>query len=433
MTRKIEYKDLELPNYVNSREVFAGLDVGDLAKAAVLGQLNLLVVGDTGTGKTQLASDIFRAYFGGNKASGGHGIFVRAHPDVDIYHEVFTSLNLSRAQRELTGNLEAMVYFVDEINRAPPIAQNQFFGLGDGKMDFGGREIWLGRDGYHVLLATANIGNGEFQGTFDTDKALYNRMHVALDLEHRAFQPTFEDLHKIRSRKANPNVASSKEMDISGEITEISREISERTENPGPETQAALNYLATGLQNCQRYGSKDRIWPMGCQDCKFNKDGNALCANIKNPTTRTLEVVRKYAEALKFLAELKNPSATNFRPHEYIFKAFELAGAYQHLLNSSRLRENFNHNPKLMAEVVEKLRADYEANMYLILTSIDQAHKGKEVTRFFEFEGEIGDYDSLTDQGKKKTSMIAPFTNSREIGLSWVEDAVDMEIKKSGQ
>jgi len=54
------------------------------------------------------------------------------------------------------------------------------------------------------LLATANIGNGEFQGTFETDKALYNRLHVALDLDHSAFMPTREDKFYLDQRAADP-------------------------------------------------------------------------------------------------------------------------------------------------------------------------------------------------------------------------------------
>ena len=53
--RKLKYEELELPNYQNSSEVFAGLTVSDLARAAFLAPLNLLIVGDTGTGKSQLA------------------------------------------------------------------------------------------------------------------------------------------------------------------------------------------------------------------------------------------------------------------------------------------------------------------------------------------------------------------------------------------
>ncbi len=327
MTESLTYEDLALPNYVNSKPVFAGLTVSDLPKAAVLGGLNLMLVGNAGTGKTQLASDISQHYFGGNKAEGGHSVFMKANPDIDVYNEIFTELRIERARRELTDSIGALMFFVDELNRAPPVSQNQFFGLADKKMDYKGRAITLGKKGYNILVATANMGNGEFSGTFEPDKALLNRLHVALDLEHGPFQPTYQDRQHIRERKANPNVLSAPPRDLSNKIISAFEEIEQRTMDPGLETLAVLDYLETGLLNCQRYGMKDRVWPMGCQDCEHNKDANALCSMIAAPVTRTMEVVRKYATALSYLAKLKDPTI-EVEPDDLVFKAFELTGAY---------------------------------------------------------------------------------------------------------
>ena len=427
MTEKLRYDELELPVYVNSRDVFAGLTVSDLAKAAVLAPLNLLLVGDTGTGKSKLVEDVYRHYFGGNKMDGGEGVFMRAHPDIDIYNEIFTSLNKDRAQRETTTNLEALVYDVDEINRAPPVAQNQFFGLGDGKMDFKGREIVLGKEGYIILLATANIGNGEFQGTFETDKALLNRLHVALDLEYGPFQPTTEDKLIIRKRKASPNGPRASLRNISGSIIDASREIGEKTVSLDLETRAALDYIEFGLQNCQRHSVKDRVWPMACQDCSFNARGDAVCSSVKAPTTRTMEVVRKYAAALEYLAKLKNPEL-KVEPHEFVFKAFELTGAYQHLLNPANLRKYYNHNSKVMAEAAAKLKADYNSQRDYILTSMSEAEQGRSVTKFFSRSGEIGNYDGLSEEARTRFTAIEPFTNQREVGLGHVKEIVELTI-----
>src|SRR3989344_328637 len=121
---------------------------------------------------------------------------------------------------------------------------------------------------------------------------------------------------------------------------------------------------------------------MGCQDCTFNQSADALCAMIKAPKTRTIDAVRKYASALEYFAKLKNPRI-KVEPYELVFRAFQLTGAYQHLLNPSHLREHYNHNSMLMAEVVEKLRQDYESQRDFILCSLEEAQKGRTVKRFF--------------------------------------------------
>src|SRR3989344_871378 len=271
---KLKYEDLGFPNYINNRPVFAGLTVSDLAKAAVLGGLNLMLVGDAGTGKTQLASDIYWHFFKGNKKEGGNGVFIRADPETDIHNEIFRELNIEKGRRDLTDSIEAQIFFVDELNRAPPLGQNQFLGLGDGKIDYNGRQIQIGKDGYCMLVSTANIGNVEFSGTFDTDKALLNRLHVTLDLEHGHFKPTYRDTQMIKRKKANPNVKPAEPRDISGKIIQASRDIDEMTLTPDLETRAIFDYLEHGLNNCQRYpeAGKDRAWPLACQDCTYNKD-----------------------------------------------------------------------------------------------------------------------------------------------------------------
>lgn len=427
---KLKYEDLEFPNYVNTKQEFYNLNVSDLVKAAVLAPLNILLVGDTGTGKTQLAKDIFNYFFGGNKKEGGKGIFIRVHPEIDIYNEIFTELNIEKARRELTDNIDALIYFVDELNRAPVVAQNQFFGLGDGVMDYKGKSIKLGNEEYHLLIATANIGNSEFQGTFDTDKALYNRLHIAFDFDYDMLKPTFEDKFLLDSLKADPNVKEAPKRDISDKIIEASKEISEISKNLSLEEYAVLNYLRFGLDNCMKYGRKEKVWPLNCQDCEYNKNSDLLCYLIKAPSgERTLNVVKRYAAALYYLAKLKDQNV-EIDPVDLMFKSFEIAGVYQLLLNPQILRQDYyEQNPIMMAKVVEKLKEDYKNNKDYIITSLEQAQKGKKITRFFKYGDNLGNYDNLSEEAKKKIKLIEPFTDNRPIGLGWVKELIDFLYK----
>src|SRR3989338_160650 len=415
---------VKLPTYINTEPVFANLNVTDLATAAVLGGLNVFFVGDTGTGKSQIAFDIYRRYFGGNKHDNGQGVLVRGNSETDMYSEIFTKLNLSVADRELTDAISSLVFLVDEINRCPSVAQNQFLSL-DGVMDYKGKSISLGRDGYNILMATANIGNGEFKGTFEIDKALYNRLHVVLDFDYTMLKPTIEDEMIIDvMRAANPKVKYCETKDISLKILAAYAEIEKIAENPGIEALAIVNYLRFGLENCMQYGTKEKNWPMNCQDCTHNKKSNAMCSLVKAPVRRTTEAMVKYASAMQFLAKLKNPEQ-EIDCIDLMFKAFELTGAYQFLLNEHILATKYsNANPNLMSEVVEMLKQDFRENEGFIMASIEELLSGQEVTSFFKKGAKIGKYDDLSDEAKKNVTRIEPYTDQRQIGLAWMHDFI---------
>src|SRR3989338_2564777 len=100
------------------------------------------------------------------------------------------------------------------------------------------------------------------------------------------------------------------------------------------------------------------------------------------------------------------------------------------ILNPSNLKKHQNHNPRAMVEVVEKLRSDYEGQRDLILTSLEEARKGKRVTKFFIQQGELGNYDELNTEAKKSVTLIDPFTDQREVGLGFVNELVDLVIKE---
>jgi MoxR-like ATPase len=126
---------LEQGTYQNSQEIvlggipFTARDV--LVKAPLLTKLNMFYLGDRGEGKTQLAHDI-NSYFGENSC------YASGRPDFEP-SEVFRQLNAQAlgkvlrgeaspddvAQIEsLTENVSRNLFYIDELNRCPPITQN---------------------------------------------------------------------------------------------------------------------------------------------------------------------------------------------------------------------------------------------------------------------------------------------------------------------
>jgi hypothetical protein len=357
-------------------------------------------------------------------------ILIRVNPEIDIYNEIFTQINTGAGRRELTENIKALIYRVEELNRAPPVAQNQSFGLGDGDMDYKGKSISLGREGYHQLVATANLGNGEFGGTFRTDKAMYNRLHVAFDFDYPQYKPTAEDRFEIDKRNADPNVKKASPKDISELIIAAHKEIIQRTADKGIEATAVMHYLSFGLENCWEYEQKDKSWPRKCQGCGHNPTGDALCSLIREPSTRTLQSTALYAAALEHVAKLKDPTVS-LDPVELMFKSFEMTGAYQFLLNSGVLKQKYEDDvPAMMHAVVEELKKDFRENEEYILTAMEQAQEGMRIVSFFKKDGQIGDYDSLNNTTKKSLSPIEPFTDKRLIGTGWVTKYLDFELKR---
>ena len=209
-----DFKDtiekLERGNYTNTRRIaLGGVDYSArdvLMKAPLISQLNVYFVGGTGRGKSQMGYDL--AYYFGDSAC-----LEKGRPDFEP-SELLKRINLSKLKPgadvsdseliELTENVKKSMFFVDELNRCPPIVQNYFFDFADGKFIHNGKIVNLGTEGYHILFATGNLGDGEYVGISDSDRALKDRMHLIVKLDHPDFKPNPLDMKDIFESKKNP-------------------------------------------------------------------------------------------------------------------------------------------------------------------------------------------------------------------------------------
>jgi hypothetical protein len=231
MTHKETLEKLGQGKYVNNKEIvlggvpFTARDV--LVKAPLVAAINVYLVGGTGEGKTELANDLV-SYFG-DKACYNMG-----RPDfepADLLKQVrLDRLKDAKSDRELvelTENVKSNLFYVDELNRCPPIVQNYFFDFFDGKLVHQGRIRRLGTDGYTLGYATGNLGNGEYVGVSDSDRALLDRMHMIVKLDHPDFATTESDDFDIFSGKKNPRASMPEGEDISQEIISLHKSFCE--------------------------------------------------------------------------------------------------------------------------------------------------------------------------------------------------------------
>ncbi|MGV8152662.1 MAG: hypothetical protein ACP5OG_06270 [Candidatus Nanoarchaeia archaeon] len=446
--------------YLNTREIIYGANVTDAGIAAILAGLPLLLIGKPGCGKSQKSSDISRYYFGG---TGKQGLAVEidgTKKELDIYEEIFTQLNREKLQREFSDKINRCYFGLEEINRPPEFAQNQFLNLAMGRTTSpSGDTILLGKNGYSICLATANMGNGDYMGTFSMDKALRNRFGVVLDFNYEQFKPTLEDLVFISElRQANPGVKLAPVRDISDKIIEANREITNSTLDLGTEAKAVLYFLQFGLKNCIGDGknlskaTKGVAWPKNCAECKTNSSpsSEAICSLIREIDGRTVQVLPKYAAALNYLIKLKNPKIS-VDATELMFKAFELTGAYQDFLNPFILHQKYDgQHPLMMADVVNMLKENYLKQKDNILSCIEASKSGLNPMDLFELKSKDNKtkqirqgYSEISSNGTKeklqeKGYTVTPiqFTDQDTIGYSWVPDVAKIiktfnEIEKT--
>jgi len=388
------------PVYRNSTPVVTidgvSLSIEDVIKAALLSELNILLIGERGEGKTQLMQDINSSLFGGK------GTYIRARPDMKA-KELYELLDLETLKRELSPKVKAPLTQIDEINRTPPIIQNEFFHMCDGYIEYEGRAIQLG-EGFHITIASANVKNERYGGTFEMDDAILDRFSLVINIDHYPTQAK-DDLDIITSPWGrNPKLARAKEEDHTSEIKQIGEALKAMREDKFDlDAYLSLLYLKRGLDYCLIKTSKRLISyaiPTVCKQRNCVRLREEDCGYIRPLSERAIEAVAALAPALRAVADAKNGKGDGVVTYKEILATFRLVTPYAGILDLVWVKNSYLSNPNLAIDkVAEKIEKKLLEKKEEAKVAVNHALKGKLDEKIKErFTGEWNFFASLLEE-----------------------------------
>ena len=342
----------------------------DMVNACLIGRLNLFLQGDTGSGKTQLAKDAMN-YFGDKS------MFILGRNDMDT-RELFQQINLEKLRtgsstseiKELTDKINYNLIVVDELPNCVPAVRAQLFNLFDGFIEINGKAYPIG-DGYSLGIATGNIGQEFTESSNDLGRALKDRMHVTVDVDH--FTPDPSDTMEILSNNTNPRVEfSCNNEDKAADIFSKYKAISQQ-EIPF-EKLIVANYLIHGLDYCSK-GSKRKmkhLWPNNLESHEQGSDVSL----IRPVSVRAAKSIIRLSQALDEIA--KNKGADKLDYFESMMQAFKFISAYSGVLNEAQVDEIYDSDKyKAMDAVITSTKSQFEQNKNNIAAGLEMVQKGK--------------------------------------------------------
>jgi len=374
--------------YKNSTEVCkikgVSLNLWDVVTAAVIARLNVLLVGERGEGKTQLATEINDTYFGGK------GTYIRAHPDLKI-RDIYTALEkLASAKGDTHQALEIVesarnsLTILDEINRVPQITQNQALSILDGYINLPEKneQVFFGVDGFHVSIATANVGRS-YSGTFSFDPAYLDRSHLIVNVDN--FPPTI-----------NPGLRRTEKENYRDIIIQIWKHLNKI--NLSLDGLIADLYLKKSLDFCTKSPTKRKSTvrddiPNMCQGCQSREEKTRLsdiCGYLVPTSTRSFKAYKTLAIALCVMADAKSEILSPTLPgYKEVLQAFRITAPYSGVFDSAWVKREHHGNPYLAADFVyQRIKSEFEEKADYIKKAFHDAIKGKLSREVIETLGE---------------------------------------------
>ncbi len=363
--------------YRNSTELMqlGGVPIymNDMVDACLRGRLNLFLQGDTGSGKTQLARDAM-SYFGDKS------LFVLGRNDMDT-RELFQQVDLEKLRtakssaeiKTLTDKVDYHLFVVDELPNCVPAVRAQLFNLFDGFVEINGRAYPIGGD-YSVGIATGNIGQKFTESSNDLGRALKDRMHVTIDVDH--FDPSPSDTFEVLSASRNPRVEfETEETDISDKLIEGYKQLKAR-EVPF-EKLVIADYLVHGLDYCNNGQSKRKMkdhWPNDVTNHGQGSD-EALVLPVSRRAAKSIITL---SDALDDIVRERTDGKINPDAFESMMQAYKFVAAYSGVLAEDAVEANHNGDKyKALDAVILATKTEFDTNKENIKSGLDMVGRGK--------------------------------------------------------
>ncbi len=376
----------------------------DIVDACIKGKLNLFLQGDTGSGKTQLATDA-RSYFGDKS------MFILGRNDMDT-RELFQQINLEKLRtgqssselRELTDKVKYHLIVVDELPNCVPAVRAQLFNLFDGFIEINGVAYPIG-GGYSVGIATGNLGQRFTESSNELGRALKDRMHVVVDTDY--FAPMPSNTLEMLAENTNPRVEFSfAKEDLSEDIIKSHKELASR--QIPLEKLLIANYLLHGLDHCSK-GSKRKMkenWPTQLENHEQGSDVGLVLP----VSPRAAKSIIRLSQSLDKIAEEKEVPRETIEQNYFnsMVNAYKFVSSYSGVLNEAAVQEHYDGDKyKAIDAVITTTKSQFDEQAQNIRAGLEMAKTGKRNAKIlnlfkgrWDFMKDILTYLSQNAQGE---------------------------------